>query len=436
VLLAVGGATLAVALALAFAPLVIPLATRFERSLRSGARAGSDGPGVRRMRTTLVALQVAVSLALLFGGGLVVRSVRNLMEVDFGYDTAELVRARLRFPTRQFPDSASMTRFQQAFEAEALARTGAPIGFSTVFPFYVDQQQRIETGVPGEPERRAAVDAVGSHYFAVAGMTVRAGRVFDARDNLAAERVAIVSETLARRLWPNGDAVGRQILTGADMNSGTPATVWRTVVGVVNDVRESHRDVEFSEVYLPAAQMGTRFAAIFGKPGARVREWHASVRGIAIELNPYIDVGPPVPLAEGMNRELDAPRFLMSVLMGLALLAVGIALIGIYGVTAYAVEQRRREVAIRSALGATPRALVALFVADGGRVVVIGVVAGVVGAVWLGRLLRNQVYGVAPMDVVTLAAATLVIAAGSLVASWLPARRAAALDTAGVLRAD
>jgi putative ABC transport system permease protein len=280
------------------------------------------------------------------------------------------------------------------------------------------------------------VNAVGSHYFDVVGMTLRSGRAFTATDGVEAERVAIVSETLARQIWPDRTAIGQRIRTGADMNSGDEPAVWRTIVGVVSDTRETHRDTDYKDVFLPALQTGTRFASVLGKPGARLREWHESVRAIAIELNPHVDIGVPDPLADGARKELARPRFLMSVLTGIAALAVAIALIGIYGVTAYAVEQRRREIAVRSALGASPLALVGLFVAEGGRVVGLGVVAGMLGAVWLGRVLQNQVYGVAPSDSATLATAAAIVAAGCLAAAWLPARRAASLDASAVLRAD
>lgn len=435
VMLVAATGALVVAVLLAFAPLALPMARRFEQSLRAGARAGSDGPGVRRARSLLVALQVAASLTLLFGGGLIARTVRNLVHTDFGYDAAELVRARIRFPERPFPDTASMSRYQQQLEATVLALTGSPVAFSTVFPFFEKQQQRIE--VPGRAgEIRAAVNAVGSHYFDVVGMTLRSGRAFGAGDGVEAERVAIVSETLARLLWPGGEAIGQRIRTGADMNSGTEPTIWRTVVGVVSDVRETHRDADYKDVLLPAAQMGTRFASVLAKPGARTREWHESLRTIATAINPSVDVGPPAPLADGAHQELAAPRFLMSVLTGLAALAVGIALVGIYGVTAYTVEQRRREIAVRSALGAPERALVGLFVVEGARVVGIGVGAGVLGAIWLGRVLQNQVYGVAPSDAATLLGASTIVATCCLLAAWLPARRAASLDAATVLRAD
>jgi hypothetical protein len=165
VLLVVAAAAFAAVLLLAFAPMAIPLARRLERSLRSGARAGSDGPGVKRARFALVALQVAASLALLFGAGLIVRSVRALMSTSFGYDTTELVRVRIRFPNRQFPDSASMVRYQVALEEAVRGRMGAPIAFSTNFQFWEQSKQRVETGpvTPGARSRATGDSRRGPH---------------------------------------------------------------------------------------------------------------------------------------------------------------------------------------------------------------------------------------------------------------------------------
>jgi ABC-type antimicrobial peptide transport system permease subunit len=160
------------------------------------------------------------------------------------------------------------------------------------------------------------------------------------------------------------------------------------------------------------------------------------VRSIARGINPGVEIAVPVSLADGARQELAAPRFLRSVFAGLAALALGLALLGIYGVTAYAVEQRRLEVAVRSALGAPERAIVRLFVTQGVRVVAIGTGAGMVGAIWLGRLLENQVFGIAPGDSVTLVASAVVVAVGCLVATWLPSRLAARVHPAEVLRTD
>jgi predicted permease len=435
VLLAAAAGATSVTMLLSFVPLALPFARRFHQTLRSGARSGTEGPRVRRSRSLLVAFQVAASVVLVFGGALVARTVTNLVRTDLGYDAESLVRARVRFPERPFPDSASISNFQLALESAVAERTGSRVAIATVLPFFEKGPQRLE--VEGAGYARASVNAVGSSYFELAGVSLRAGRAFTAADNLGAERVAIVSQALARALGAGGSVLGTRIRTGTDMNSGDEPAVWRTIVGVVSDVRETHRDVDYRDVYLPAAQMGGRYASIYARtPGSGLREWHNEVRSIARGINPGVEIAAPVRLSEGAHQELAAPRFLRSVFAGLAALALGLALLGIYGVTAYAVEQRRLEVAVRSALGAPERTIVRLFLTQGARVVAIGTGAGMVGASWLGRLLENQVFGIAPGDSVTLVASAGVVAVGCLVATWLPSRLAARVHPAEVLRTD
>ena len=434
VLFASGAGAIAVALLLTLAPLALPVARRFGQSLRNGARGGTDGPGVRRARSMLVALQVAISVVLLFGGALLARTVSNLLRTDLGYDAEALVRARIRFPERPFPDSASIARFQVAFESAVSARMGAPVAIAAIVPFWEKGQERVE--VSGGAEGTAAVNAVSARYFEVADMSLRVGRTFTDGDDLQSERVAIVSETFARALGKGGSVIGQRIRIGSDTDQGAAPPGWRTIVGVVSDVRETRRDADFRDVYLPVTQMAGRYASVFATPGSDVQGWHQRVRTIAREINPGVEIGPPVALADGARQELAAPRFLRSVLAGLATLALGIALLGIYGVTAYAVEQRRREIAVRSALGAPARSITALFLRQGTRVVAIGVAIGALGAIWLGRLLENQVFGVTPADMGTLAATAAFVAAGCLAATWLPSRLAARVDSADVLRSE
>jgi len=290
--------------------------------------------------------------------------------------------------------------------------------------------------VSGGAEGTAAVNAVSARYFEVADMSLRVGRTFTDGDDLQSERVAIVSETFARALGKGGSVIGQRIRIGSDTDQGAAPPGWRTIVGVVSDVRETRRDADFRDVYLPVTQMAGRYASVFATPGSDVQGWHQRVRTIAREINPGVEIGPPVALADGARQELAAPRFLRSVLAGLATLALGIALLGIYGVTAYAVEQRRREIAVRSALGAPARSITALFLRQGTRVVAIGVAIGALGAIWLGRLLENQVFGVTPADMGTLAATAAFVAAGCLAATWLPSRLAARVDSADVLRSE
>ena len=235
--------------------------------------------------------------------------------------------------------------------------------------------------------------------------------------------MAVISETLAQRLWPDSSAIGRQ-LRQVEVTAGGPRPPgpWQTVVGVAADVRQGYGDANLADVYSPGLPPG-RFGALYlgtGQPSAALL---ASLRRIAADLDPRAVVDLPRAVADE-NRELANARFLTTMLIGFGALAAFIAVLGIYSVTAYAAQQREREVAIRVALGAGRRRVVQLFLKDGGAVLAAGLVVGAAAAVLATRALQNQVVALKSFDLTTLLLTSALLAAIGLLAAWWPARRA------------
>jgi hypothetical protein len=270
--------------------------------------------------------------------------------------------------------------------------------------------------------KAGAVNA-GAGYFNTLGIALRSGRDLTEDDVSASAPVAVISETLARRLWPDGSAIGKQVRQ-IEVTAGGPRPPgpWRTVVGVAADVRQTYGDGNLNDIYTPwtpASRFGSFYVGVSRSAGSPLR----GLRAVAAEIDPRATVDLLHPVEED-NRELAGTRFLTAMLAGFAALAGFIAVLGIYGVTAYAAQQREREVAIRLALGAGRDTIVRLFLRDGSLVLAAGLVVGLIGAVAAARALEHQVFAVRAFDLSTLLATCSLLAAASLLATWWPARRA------------
>jgi putative ABC transport system permease protein len=427
VLLAVGGSGVLIALALSAIPLLTPWERRLADALRREGRSGTDSPAMRRMRSSLIALEVAASLALLIGCGLMIRSVVHLLRTDLGFQTENIVRSRIALPLRTYPDAQTFMRFYDQLN-QRLISSNAPFALTNFIPFYEYPKQAVEVDGKDGNVTGASVMAVSDRYIDLFGINIRQGRGFNAADREGAEPVAMISETLARQLWPNGNAVGHRIrAASADREV---RAVWRTIVGVARDVRQTHTDTDLSDIYLPFFQAPSRYAPLYVRTDRPTSPSFDALRALCAEIDPAVlltqrTTGEPL-LTREAERQLAGPRFLMASLTGFALFAALLATLGIYGVTAYAAQQREREVAIRLAVGASPGAIIRMFLKEGGLVLACGIVCGLFGAFVLARTLTNQLHGVRPFDITTLLGACAFMAAAGLLATWWPARRAAA----------
>jgi hypothetical protein len=283
----------------------------------------------------------------------------------------------------------------------------------------------------------AAADAgaigVSAGYFATFSIPIRVGREFTTAESAGETPLAVVSETLARRLWPAEPALGKVVRAIEQTPAGPTPGPWRTVVGIARDVRQTYDDAATADFYTPRMPDG-RFGTFYVRTSLSPPLLFDHLRGVAAEIDPNAIVNPPR-MVSGDDQALAGTRFLTILLSVFAAVAAFLAMLGIYGATAYAVQQRRKEVAIRLALGATTGAVVRIFVRDGAVLLGLGTTAGLIGGVALARTLRHQVFAVHGFDPLTFAvAATLLLAAGFL-AIFRGARAAAHTDPASALNA-
>jgi predicted permease len=430
----------------ALAPLLTSLRPRLAGSLHgeglpralSSGRGTTDGAGAQRIRTTLIAVEIAVSVGLVTGSALMIRSVVTLIRADLGFAGDRILNASVTLRQNTYPDAASRLALFERMSSRLLAVPGVEsVGLTTAWPL---QQGRLRTltiaGAPGDTGTRAAVQSINDEYFASLQIPVLVGRAFTRADRLGSEPVAVISDTLARRLWPAGSPLGKTILIPEDRDDGEPVPVVRRVVGVVADVRQIPGDVDLADAYVPVFQTAGRFVFALIRTGGAPEGWPPQIRVAFRDIDPEIAVQRSRPLAAAIDEATARPRFLTWLLTAFALIAALLALIGAYGVIAYAVRQREREIAVRLAVGADPARITRLFLRQGSWILAVGLAAGILIVLAGGRLLDSQLFGITARDPLTLAVTVTVFAGAGLLAVWWPARRASRTDPALALRAD
>ena len=420
-----------IAMLVGLAPLLLTTRLRFLPALRQ-ARAGGDSLGGRRARFALIAIEVAGSLALLSGCGLMVRSLVRMLDKDLGMDARGLVSTTISLREQSYPDARSRAELYARLltsMAEVPGLTQVALSNPSPLVSYEPQPMRADDDAA---TKRATLRSVSADYFAALDIPLSRGRAFTRDDRDGSPAVAIVSESAARLLWPNSDPIGRRVwMRDAQADTLGPA---KTIVGIVRDARQSPTDTVLVDLYMPVLQSGTRFAAIIAHAQVASPRLIDDVRRAVATIDPQISVANLEDLGVALDQQLARPRFLVLMFALFGGFASLLGVIGLYSVIAYAVQQREHEVAIRIAIGAGPRAIVGLFVREGMAVTAVGLVLGIVGAVNIGRLLEGQLFGVRAVDSVTLAGASAALVAAALLAVWWPARRAALTDPARALR--
>lgn len=428
VVVIVGMIGVLIVLSISLAPMM-SWGRRLMQALRLDGRTASDGPSMRRLRQALIAFEVAGALLLLVGCGVMIRSVTQMLSTDLGFDPNSLRASRVALRARSYPDAAAFTRFHTEYMKRVAETTGSPMAYSSWPPYVVAPVVRVETET-GVNTNAGGVN-VSPGYFSVFGIAVRQGRELTSDDAASGSPVVVISETLAKRLWPNGDALGRRVRSIEPTPNGPTAGPWRTVVGIVGDVRQAYDDPEQADFYTPRIPDG-RYGSFYVRTDRQQAELFNDLRSAAATLDPDAVINEPRFVA-GDDRALAGTRFITMLLTAFAIASALLAMLGIYGVTAYAVQQRHKEVAIRVALGASRSAIVNIFLREGAMLLIGGTVVGLIGGVMLSRVLRNQVFGVQSFDVMTYAVATFLLASAGFLATWWPARRAIDADTVAAL---
>nr|MBA3948811.1 ABC transporter permease [Acidobacteriota bacterium] len=282
----------------------------------------------------------------------------------------------------------------------------------------------------GAPAWTAEQRFITPAYFAVMGITLQQGRAFDLRDGITAPGAIVINETMARRYWPGASAVGRRI-------KPVWQTDWRTVVGVVSDVRnKSLADAPEDEIYLPYAQNPVATMTLVARSAVDPQQVSAALRRAVAEIDAQAPVSDAAPVASSMRESIADRRFLLRVLGAFALVALGLGAIGIYGVTAYGVARRAREVGLRMALGATRVGVIIELARSTAAPVAAGLALGVAGALATGQLLQGMLYQASAADPAVLGGVVALLAATALIATVVPAFRATSGDPAAALRQE
>ncbi len=408
-----------------------------QEALRTGVRGFTKHSLSFRLRSLLIVCQVALSLMLLIGSGLLIRSFLRLQENAFGFQPERVLASFLLLAPNRYPDPAARSAFLERALARIRELPGVEAaGAISTLPLSGNDARRPFT-VPGQPDlpdpqNIAQFRLVTPDYFRAMGIPLRSGRLFDERDRQGAAGVAIINEKLARRLWPNEDPVGKSISVP---DAGTPET--RQIVGVVGDVRHyGLADDAPIEIYRPFYQAYWPFFSLVVRTTLDPRQLANPVRQAVWSVDkdqPIDSVRTMDELAANTMALRRASMVLLGIFAGVAAL---LAAIGIYSVISYAVTQRTREIGLRMALGAQRRDVLRLIIGEAVQVALLGVGLGLVGALLLTRFLGNLLYGVPATDPLTFVALSSLLTAVALFASYLPARRAATVEPMVALRQD
>ena len=436
------------ALLFGLAPAIRAARTDMQTMLKEGGRGGSLG-GVRdRLRTALIAAELALALLLLVGAGLLIRSSLALQRVNSGFDPAGVMSARLALPASEYADNDRIAlTFNQLRERVKAIPGTEKVALTTQIPMGPGGNGNglIPEGVPFDLRNaiQSRLRMVSPGYFDTMRIPILKGRDLTDADRQGALKVMVVSESLAEAAFPGQDPIGKRIACCEPAADGKSPD-YKTIVGLVGDVRSRGPGVAPTpEFYLPLAQ------APRGSWEWVQRTMYVVVRTpLTPEAlsNPIrvaaADVAPGVPLFGLMTMEqrvvnsLATAKFNTLLLTLLSAIGLVLAAVGIYGVIAYFVTRRTQEIGVRMALGATRGDVVRLVIGQAARPVVLGIVAGMVASAFLTRVLASQLFGVTPGDPVTFAIVAIALAIVALLASLLPAARAATVDPTRALHTN
>jgi predicted permease len=443
------GLAAALGVAIGLFPLLGVFNVNLSSVLHEGGRTGSGGRGARLVRRVLVAAQVAVAFVLLLGAGLLVASFQRVLGVDPGFDARQVMTASVSLPGARYREDKDRT----AFTSEALRRLRALAGVAAAgatssIPFGHDHSDSVIFAEgyqmqPGESVISPTRVEVSPGYFETMRIPLKRGRYFEDRDGRSKPHVIIVDQRLARRFWPNTDPVGRRMYrpnSAADLLNPSESADWLTVVGVVGEVKQDDLAAAKAPVgayYLPIEQEPV-YAMTFAvrTAGTEPETVIGAVRRQIAALDPELPVFSAKSMQGLTEDSLVARRWPMMLSLGFGFVALALSAVGIYGVLAYLVTQRTKEIGIRMALGGTPRAIFDLVLREGVALLAAGFLVGSAGAFALRRSIEGQLFGIQPTDMRVIATVAVMLAGVALAACALPARRATRIAPVIALNRD
>ena len=440
-------ATLALALLAGLLSALLPalraarpdLAQRLNATAR-GLKGGAAGSALRRL---LVVAEIALTLLLLIGAGLLLKSLTGLLRTDPGFDPTHVLTMQIELPEARYPEEHQ----PPAFYAELYRRLAALPGVESVGGIFLLPLSGMNATTqftpegepePGEndPKRVASLRPVGPDYFRAMGMKLVRGRLFTSGDAGRDRPVAVINETMARRFWPGRDPIGRKATFGVDFGTtGTVPKVPWEIVGIVADDRHAGLDKDPSPaLYVSQLQTSWREMTLVIRSSTAPESLAPAARRVVWSLDPDLPVSEVKTMEDWLSESVAQPRFYALSVTGLAALALVLAMVGLYGIIAFSVGERMHELGIRMALGARRPQIVRLVVREALLLTLAGAVAGLAAAPLLTRLLGSLLYGVTPTDRAVFYGAPLVLVAVALAASYLPARRATRIEPQRVLQ--
>jgi putative ABC transport system permease protein len=424
------------------APALVAARVHIAPTLREGGAGAATGGGLGRLRARhlFVVLQVALALSLLMGAGLLVRSFRAQVDVSPGFDVHDLVAFSLSLPRSRYPRGTDVTMFADELLRRVRETPGvSSASISSNLPFRGGSHGVfVRTDEDPDVDVRVWWHSVSPSTLQTLGERMRSGRFIDADDREGGQAVVVIGAAMAKRVFGGDDPVGRRIYLGSDTSADNAAEI----VGVLQDVR--YRDLTQSlmaetnspDVYLSFAQLPSRSIEVAARVTRDPVSTLSALRHIVTALDPALPVYQANSLEDDWRAQTARPRFAASLMTVFSVLAAVLACVGIYGVLAFAVGQRGREIAVRRAIGASAGSVARSIVGDGLQLVLVGLVAGLVLTLAAGRVLRGLLFGIGPDDPATLmGVASLMVLAGALAAA-LPAWRATRRDPAAALSAE
>ena len=419
--------------------------TNLGETLREGGRGGTAGSAASRLRRALATVQVALAFVLLIGAGLLLASFRAVLRIDPGFQSSGVVTATVSVPGFRYTDDNALIDVTNRILDRVRSLPGvASAGFTSSIPLGGDYSSGVIFAEGYQPKKGESFVSpnsvtVTTGYFESMRMRLARGRLFDQRDTPSSPPVVIVDERLAQHFWPNQDPIGRRMYrptSANDLDKITPNTKFLTVVGVVRDVRLTGltpQDAPVGVYYYPYAQGAERLLVLTVRADRDVESLAGAVRNSITEVDREIPVFSVQTMNDRMDSALVPRRVPMLIGLVFGIVALFLAAVGIYGVLAYQVSQRRREIGIRMALGSSTRSILGLVVRDGMQITGIGLAVGLVGLVGLTRVIRGMLYGVQPADPMVIALVAIVLAGVALLATLIPARRAARVSPMSAL---
>jgi predicted permease len=432
--------TAATALLSGMAPAVQVASGAITENLKSQAATGADPRGTR-LRQTLVIAEIAIALVLVAGAALLIDTLVHLRAVDPGFRSDHVLTAQLSVPYPKYADAGRRQRFYAGVLSRVTALPGVErAGLTSDLPYTARanyQSLKIERqDTPGNVGQTALFRLVSSGYLQTIGAKLRAGRFLDDHDRDGSIPAVVVNDALARAYWPDETALGHRLDTG----TGDGAPLWMTIVGIVEDIKE--RGLDFGPkpaVYVPFTQTAIAFyqpSEIAVRTAVPPRELAGPLQRAVWAIDPEQPVSTIRTMDDIVDAELADRQQMLSLLGVFAAMAMLLAAVGIYSVLSYLVFERRREIGLRMALGASPRVVVRAILGQSAGLAAAGILLGLAGAFATTRWLGSLLFDVSPLDPVMLLSVSVLVAAVSLLASFVPARRAAAVDPMRVLRTD